>query len=155
MKFRNLFVLSCSAFALLALTACQPASSSSANNTPPMSVSKQMKMKERAQMLADKMQQNPCYVQIFEDENYQGDYDVIFGPMTSTDMKNLSGSNLSDWSDEIESLKVSPKATVTVWQDPDYNEAVQTLTSGTEKTNLKGDPNFADEISSMKITCES
>lgn len=68
---------------------------------------------------------NPCSVEIWEDENFQDNTDVIVGPLESTSMKDLPGADKRDWSDEIDSLRVGPKATVTVWQDPEYREAYQ------------------------------
>jgi hypothetical protein len=155
MKFRNLALWSQSVavLALLGLTACQPTTTPTSTSRPAISAAKAQRMKERADALATRMQQNPCSVQIWEDENYEDDNDLIVGPVDSKDMKNLPGANKDDWGDEIDSLKVGSKATVTVWQNEDYKNNSATYGPGTEKTNLRGNPNFGDDIDSMKITC--
>jgi hypothetical protein len=96
---------------------------------------------------------NPCYVHIWEDENYGDDNDVIYGPGKWNNMRNLPGANKGDWGDEIDSLKVGPTATVTVWEDENFRDNSQTYGPGTEKTNLRGNPDMGDTIDSMEIRC--
>ena len=97
--------------------------------------------------------QNPCFVQIWEDENFGDNNDVIFGPGRWSNMRSLPGANKGDWGDEIDSLKVGPSATVTVWEDEEFGDNSQTYGPGTEKTNLRGDPDMGDQIDSMEIKC--
>lgn len=42
-------------------------------------------------------------------------------------MRNLPGANKSDWGDEIDSLKVGPTATVTVWEDENFGDNSQNV----------------------------
>lgn len=97
---------------------------------------------------------NPCSVQIWEDENFQDDNDVIVGPGRWNNMRNLPGANKGDWGDEIDSLKVGPRATVIVWEDENFGDNSATYGPGTEKTNLRGDPDMGDTIDSMEIRCQ-
>lgn len=97
---------------------------------------------------------NPCYVQIWEDENFGDNNDVIVGPGKWSNMRGLPGANKSDWGDEIDSLKVGPTATVTVWEDENFGDNSQTYGPGTEKTNLRGNPDMGDQIDSMEIKCQ-
>jgi hypothetical protein len=96
---------------------------------------------------------NPCWVHIWEDENYGDNNDIIFGPGRWNNMRNLPGANKNDWGDEIDSLKVGPTATVTVWEDENFGDNSQTYGPGTEKTNLRGNPDMGDQIDSMEIKC--
>lgn len=96
---------------------------------------------------------NGCWVQIWEDENFQDDNDIIRGPGRWNNMRNLPGANKTDWGDEIDSLKVGPRATVRVWEDENFGDNSATYGPGTEKTNLRGDPDLGDNIDSMEITC--
>lgn len=96
---------------------------------------------------------NPCYVHIWEDENFQDNNDVIYGPGKWNNMRGLPGANKGDWGDEIDSLKVGPAATVIVWEDENFGDNSQTYGPGTEKTNLRGDPDMGDTIDSMEIKC--
>src|SRR5690349_14461802 len=64
-----------------------------------------------------------CWVQIWEDENFQDDNDVIVGPGKWNNMRNLPGANKTDWGDEIDSLKTGPDVQkLTVWEDEDYKD---------------------------------
>ena len=96
---------------------------------------------------------NPCYVQIWEDENFGDNNDVISGPGKWSNMRGLPGANKSDWGDEIDSLRVGPRATVIVWEDEAFGDNSQTYGPGTEKTNLRGNPDMGDQIDSMEIRC--
>lgn len=97
---------------------------------------------------------NPCYVQIWEDENFEDSSDVINGPGRWNNMRNLPGANKSDWGDQIDSLKVGPAATVIVWEDEGFEDNSQTYGPGTEKTNLRGNPDMGDQIDSIEIRCQ-
>ena len=101
-----------------------------------------------------KMAQNGCWIHIWEDENYEDDNDVIYGPGKWNNMRNLPGANKGDWGDEIDSLKIGPKATVTVWEDENFGDNSQTYGPNTEKTNLRGNPDMGDQIDSMEIKCQ-
>jgi hypothetical protein len=169
---RNFWGLTVSALTLSVALSCQTApttNTSTANTTPAstpaanvsaantsgvsMSAEKQRKMKERAAAIEARMQQNPCSVHIWEDENFEDDNDLIVGPGKWNNMRNLPGANKSDWGDEIDSLKVGSKATVTVWEDEEFKDNSQTYGPGTEKTNLRGNPDMGDQIDSMEIKC--
>lgn len=85
---------------------------------------------------------NPCFVHIWEDENFQDDNDIIYGPGRWNNMRGLPGANKGDWGDEIDSLKVGPTASVTVFEDENFNDNSQAYGPGTEKTNLRGNPDM-------------
>jgi hypothetical protein len=143
--------------------ASQPANSAAANSVvinstatssaDSMSPEKMQKIKDRDAKLTALMLQNPCSVEIWEDENYTDNNDVIVGPGKWSNMRGLPGANKGDWGDEIDSLKVGSKATVKVWEDENFGDTSQTYGPGTEKTNLRGNPDMGDNIDSMEITC--
>lgn len=148
MKTRNLILL-----AALLMTggslACNPNGPNT--NTQPATPSA---TSTPAPTVSDRRADNRCYVQIFEDENYQDSSDVIYGPGRWSNMRGLPGANKGDWGDQIDSLKVGPAATVTVWEDENFSDNSQTYDPGTEKTNLRGDPDMGDQIDSIEIKCQ-
>lgn len=95
-----------------------------------------------------------CFVQIWEDENYEDSTDIIHGPGRWNNMRGLPGANKSDWGDQIDSLKVGPIATVKACEDEGFEDNCQTYGPRTEKTNLRGNPDMGDQIDSMEITCQ-
>jgi hypothetical protein len=98
--------------------------------------------------------QDGCWVQIFEDENYQDSSDIVAGPGSWTNLRKLPGASKEDWGDEIDSVKVGPHATLELWEDEDFNDNHVVFGPGTEKTNLRGDPDMGDQADSMRITCQ-
>lgn len=133
---------------LVGLFACKPTPSP----TPPPSVS--TPAPTAAPTVAARSTPNPCWVHIWEDENFQDNNDVILGPGRWNNMRNLPGANKGDWGDQIDSLKVGPGATVIVWEDENFGDNSATYGPGTEKTNLRGDPDMGDNIDSMEIRCQ-
>ena len=143
MKYRNLIAL------LIAVTTAVCA----CDSTTPPTTSGPTSTPSVAATAPATNAQNPCWVHTWEDENYGDNNDVIHGPGRWNNMRNLPGANKSDWGDEIDSLKVGPTATVTVWEDENFGDNSQTYGSGTEKTNLRGNPDMGDQIDSMEIKC--
>ena len=97
-----------------------------------------------------------CWVHIFDDKNFKAtdDNHIICGPGAWPHLRNLPGAVKLNWGDEIESLRVAPGATVTVWTGEQFTGASQTFTPGTEKMTLKDLPGFSDGISSLEIKCQ-
>ena len=143
------------AFVLLCTSSCQQAPTQANNQTTATPTSQTALTTAAPKPPAGQSTKdtNPCWVQIWEDENFEDDNDVIFGPGRWNNMRNLPGANKGDWGDEIDSLKVGPAATVTVWEDENFGDNSQTYGPGTEKTNLRGNPDMGDTIDSMEIKC--
>lgn len=89
----------------------------------------------------------PCYVQLFDDDNFTDDNDIIYGPGKFTNLRNLPGASETDWGGEADSLKVGPAATVKVYASKNFKGKSRTFNPGTEV------PNLDDEFESMEITC--
>lgn len=97
---------------------------------------------------------NPgCWVHVFEDENFQDDNDIIRVPGRYPSMRNLPGAAKDDWGDEIDSIRVGPRAQFTGWEDEEFGDNRIDLGPGTERNNLRGDPDLGDEIDSMELRC--
>jgi hypothetical protein len=58
-----------------------------------------------------------CWVDFFEHADYGGKHFLIKG---STALENLNKVNGEDWNQRIHSIKVGPKAKVTVYQNPKF-----------------------------------
>jgi hypothetical protein len=138
---------------LMALLIAVTAAICACNSTPPTTPSGPPATPSVAAAVPARNAENPCWVHIWEDENFEDNNDRIFGPGRWNNMRNLPGANKSDWGDEIDSLKVGPAATVTVWEDENFGDNSQTYGPGTEKTNLRGNPDMGDQIDSMEIKC--
>ena len=100
-----------------------------------------------------KMIDKNCWIEIFEDDNYDADdpHVKIQGPKEFATMKNLQG---KDWANDIESVIVGSNASVQAYEDKDFKGTEITFAPGQRIPNL-GKLDMANDIESMKITWRS
>jgi Beta/Gamma crystallin len=115
-----------------------------------------------------------CWADFFEEVQYAGKHLFIEGP---TQLENLNKVNGEDWNQRIHSIKVGPKAKVTVYQNPrfelkisdmamspelmrswgiteqDIKEDSELIFTGKEMIHDLGDFNFHKKIRSLKVEC--
>ncbi|HSL05538.1 MAG TPA: hypothetical protein VK901_18585 [Nitrospiraceae bacterium] len=98
-----------------------------------------------------KMVDKNCWIEIFEDDNYDADdpHVKIQGPKEFAAMKNLEG---KDWSNDIESVIVGSNASVQAYEDKDFKGTEITFAPSQRVPNL-GKFDMANDIESMKIAC--
>jgi hypothetical protein len=98
-----------------------------------------------------KMIDKNCWIEIFEDDNYDADdpHVKIQGPKEFATMKNLEG---KDWANDIESVIVGSNASVQAYEDKDFKGTEITFAPGQRVPNL-GKLDMANDIESMKISC--
>ncbi len=97
-----------------------------------------------------------CWVHVFDDKQLDvtDDNHIICGPGKWPNLRSLPGAIKLNWGDEIESLKVGPKATVIVWVGEQFSGVTQTFGPGAQHITLKGNPDLSDAISSIEIRCQ-
>lgn len=89
-----------------------------------------------------------CFVHLFDSEDFRpadGSY-LIVEPGRYPNLSGLPGAQ-RDWTDEADSLRVGPGATVTIWSDTDFTGRATQLEPGSEHRDLR------DEPSSLELTC--
>jgi hypothetical protein len=98
-----------------------------------------------------KMDDKNCWIEIFEDDNYDADdpHVKLQGPKEFATMKNLQG---KDWANDIESVIVGSNASVHAYEDKDFKGTEIAFAPGQRVPNL-GKLDMANDIESMKITC--
>jgi hypothetical protein len=87
-----------------------------------------------------------CYIELWSDKNYEGEYLCIAGPAQYDTLR----SNVMDWGDDVSSLCVGPNAFVEVFQDADLNGTMVCFGPNQEVADL-GEFKFNDEIDSIKV----
>ena len=97
-----------------------------------------------------------CWVHVFDDKGMDvtDDNFVICGSGKWPNLSNLRGATKLNWGDEIESIKVGPGVTVTVWTGENFTGTSHTFDAGTEIISLKQFVNLNDNISSIEIKCQ-
>ena len=98
-----------------------------------------------------KMVDKNCWIEIFEDDNYDADdpHVKIQGPKEFATMKNLEG---KDWANDIESVIVGSNALVQAYEDKDFKGTEIAFAPSQRVPNL-GKLDMANDIESMKISC--
>ena len=98
-----------------------------------------------------KMVDKNCWIEIFEDDNYDADdpHVKLQGPKEFATMKNLEG---KDWANDIESVIVGSNALVQAYEDKDFKGTEIAFAPSQRVPNL-GKLDMANDIESMKISC--
>lgn len=89
-----------------------------------------------------------CYVHLFDEDHFD-ERDRNFRltqPGKYADLRNLPGAD-HDWTDEADSIRVGPTATVTIWPRTNFEGQAQTLEPGSEHADLH------DEPQSLELAC--
>lgn len=89
-----------------------------------------------------------CWLELFDGDNFdQGDdHFKLTEPGEYADLASLPGAD-QDWTDEADSLKVSPGAQVTIWTEPSFAGSQQDLEPGSEHPDV-------DDVYSLKMSCQ-
>lgn len=115
-----------------------------------------------------------CWVDFFEDSQYAGQHFRLEGPAQLADLNKVNGEN---WDKRIHSLKVGPKAKVTVYQNPrfelplpelakrpdllqslglteqDVKEDAELIFMANSNIHDLGDFGFHKKVRSLKVEC--
>ena len=91
---------------------------------------------------------NGCWVRLYESKNFRGNQLAVFGPADLPDVED----NTPVWG--FDSAIVGPKATVTTYDEEDYQDRNATLSPGQRVADL-GDKKlgFFQDIESLKVSC--
>lgn len=126
-------------------------------------------------MLTAYAKDQECWAEFFQDSQYAGKQFRLEGPVQMENLRNVNGEN---WESRIESLKVGPKAIVTVFENTNFKLTLKEMEKYpdllrslglTEKDAMEdkelifiansrihdlSDFNFRNKIRSLKIDCE-
>lgn len=100
---------------------------------------------------ADNSMKQGCWVRIYDRENFLGETLTLIGPTTLADMSGPFG---LDWDDRVNSIETGPKAMVTVYDDPGYEEQVAQFKPGQKVADLSKRMGFFDEFASIRVNCQ-
>ncbi|MGR9051860.1 MAG: beta/gamma crystallin domain-containing protein [Gammaproteobacteria bacterium] len=115
-----------------------------------------------------------CWADFYEDAQYKGEHIRMQGPAELAQLQNVNGEN---WSMRIDSIKVGPKAKVTVFENPNYKLTLTEMAKfpelmhslGITEQDIREDSelifgagvsvhslaeyNFHDKVKSLKVEC--
>jgi hypothetical protein len=90
--------------------------------------------------------QGRCYVEVWSEKNFQGEFLRIEGP---NEYRALELASLS-WGDSISSLRVGPAAFVLVYSEREFKGSMLTFGPNQEVINLD-DLDFNDQVDSIRL----
>lgn len=89
-----------------------------------------------------------CWVHLYDGDRFDArepDFRLT-EPGRFANLRDLPGAT-QDWSDDADSIRVGPKATVTIWSQTDFQGRSQVLQPGSEH------PDLDDEPLSLELAC--
>lgn len=93
-----------------------------------------------------------CWAEIFEDNDFDADdpHVIIKGPFQAASLKDLAGRN---WSNDIESLIMGPRATMYAYKDKDFKDT-EVVFAPNQRVKELSEVKLANKIESLKILCQ-
>lgn len=95
---------------------------------------------------------NDCWVKIYDEENFTWDDDraQIWGPGEFPTLNHMRDSGEDDWNNDIESIKVGPRARVILYADEGFRGPAISFGPGEHVPDLDA-YDFGDRAESMRI----
>jgi len=117
---------------------------------------------------------NDCWAKFYEDAQYKGKYLTIQGPDELASLQSVNGEN---WDLRIDSIKIGPKAKVTVFEhrnfkltltemakypelmkalgvtEQDIKEESELIFNADSQVHSLADYNYHDKVRSLKVEC--
>jgi len=93
---------------------------------------------------------NGCWANLYDSTDFQGNQLQLVGPVDMPNMRTAFG---TDWSGQFDSIKVGPKATLTVYDNENYRQKAATFKPGQDVKDLDEKMGMFEQIRSVKISC--
>lgn len=100
--------------------------------------------------VSGELENKGCWVKFFDKKNFQGDSLFLSGPVT---LPRLIGPFGYDWENKVRSVKVGPKANLTIFDNHNYRDEDKFLDAGADVANLSKEMGFFDNFRSMVLNC--
>lgn len=100
--------------------------------------------------VSGELENEGCWVKFFDKKNFQGDSLFLSGPIN---LPRLIGPFGYDWENKVRSVKVGPKANLTIFDNHNYRDEDKFLDAGANVANLSKEMGFFDNFRSMVLNC--
>lgn len=97
---------------------------------------------------------NGCWARLYDGNNYRGKVLALTGPIDIPNMEPgaITGAELFR---NFDSVLVGPKATLTVWDNNDYEDKMASFKPGARVPDLGSRTSYFSEIHSLKLSCSN
>ena len=89
-----------------------------------------------------------CWVEVFEDTNFNDKRLIIHGPAEYANLRSLPGAGNENWGDSMGSLRTGPQTWLIAYADENFGDDSIVIGPGSSIPDLA---DFEDEIDSIKI----
>ncbi len=93
-----------------------------------------------------------CWARMYSKNLYLGEVYTVVGP---TSMSSMDGRFGGSFGSMVNSIKVGPKARLTLYDNEAFNDRNVTVTSNQQVPDLDEKLGMFDKIASLKLTCSS
>lgn len=100
--------------------------------------------------VSTELENKGCWVKFFDKKNFQGDSLFLSGPVN---LPRLIGPFGYDWENKVRSVKVGPRANLTIYDNREYRDQDKFLDAGANVANLSKEMGFFDNFRSMMLNC--
>ncbi|SEN41130.1 Beta/Gamma crystallin [Nitrosospira multiformis] len=100
--------------------------------------------------VSTELENRGCWVKFFDKKNFQGDSLFLSGPVN---LPRLIGPFGYDWENKVRSVKVGPRANLTIYDNREYRDQDKFLDAGANVANLSKEMGFFDNFRSMMLNC--
>ena len=100
--------------------------------------------------VSTELENKGCWVKFFDKKNFEGDSLFLSGPIN---LPRLIGPFGYDWENKVRSVKVGPKANLTIYDNREYRDQNKFLDAGENVAKLSKEMGFFDNFRSMMLNC--
>lgn len=93
---------------------------------------------------------NGCWVRLHDATDFKGNQLSLVGPVDMPNMRTAFG---TDWSGQFDSIEVGPKATLTVYDNENFQQKAATFKPGQKAKDLDEKMGTFEQIRSAKVAC--
>jgi hypothetical protein len=102
-----------------------------------------------AQVTTD-LEKKGCWAKFYGKKNYEGDSLMLTGPASIARMTGPFG---FDWENKVRSLKVGPRANLTIYDNRDFRDQDKFIDARTNVADMSSQMGFFDDFRSVMLSC--
>jgi hypothetical protein len=102
-----------------------------------------------AQVMTD-LEKKGCWATFYGKKNYEGDSLMLTGPASIARMTGPFG---FDWENKVRSLKVGPRANLTIYDNRDFRDQDKFIDAKTNVPDMSKQMGFFDDFRSIMLSC--
>ena len=96
------------------------------------------------------LEKNGCWAKFYGKKNYEGDSLMLAGPASIARMTGPFG---FDWENKVRSLKVGPRANLTIYDNRNFLDQDKFIDAKTNVPDMSKQMGFFDDFRSMMLSC--